>query len=172
MKVELNSVDLYSYDANNDNHKILLGKFIGESKSKYIQDIDIRLISSNDKKSDIFDKGFIASNNNECFGYVFISKIIKDEIFLEISILKEYRGKGFGKILLEEVSEYIMSNYNIRAITLDIDPSNVSSVMTALSCGYLEDEDEYLKRNMNGKILYRMDNYNYINKRKKYIFHF
>ncbi len=167
MEIELNNVKLVSYDDSNNKHKSLLMNFSNESKSNYIQDIEIRLTSSNNKKSGVFDRGFIASSNDECFGYVFISKLIKDEMFLEISILKEYRGKGLGKILLEEVSEYIISNYNVKSIILDIDPSNIASVMTALSCGYMEDEDEYLKRNMNGKILYRMDNYNYINKRKK-----
>ena len=60
-----------------------------------------------------------------------------------------------------------MENYNIKSIILDIDPSNVPSVMTAISSGYMEDEEEYLNRNMNGKMLYRIDNYNYVNKRKK-----
>lgn len=167
MEINLNNIKLSSYDDNNSKHKNLLIEFEGESKSKYIQDIGIRLISSNDKKSDIFDKGFIVSMNDKLFGYVFISKKIKDDIFLEYSIIKDCRGKGLGKVLLEEVSDYLMSNYNIKSITLDIDPSNVASVMTALSCGYMEDDEEYLKRNMSGKILYRIDNFNYINKRKK-----
>ena len=100
-------------------------------------------------------------------GYVFISKIIKYDIYLEYSILKEYRGKGLGKLLLSEISNYLIDNYNIKSIMLDIDPSNVPSIMTAVSCGYIADDEEYISRNMNGKILYRIDNYNYINKRKK-----
>ena len=167
MKIELNNIKIFSYDNNNEQHRNLLMEFEGESKSKYIQDIGIRLTSSINKKIDIFDKGFIASINDKCFGYIFISKIIKDDVFLEYSIINSYKGKGLGKILLEEVSEYLMDNYNIKSITLDIEPSNVASISTALNCGYMVDEDEYIKRNMNGKILYRIYNYNYINKRKK-----
>ena len=60
-----------------------------------------------------------------------------------------------------------MDNYNIKSISLDIDPSNLPSISTALSVGYVVDDEEYINRGMEGKILYRMDNYNYINKRKK-----
>ena len=60
-----------------------------------------------------------------------------------------------------------MNKHNIRSIVLDIDPSNLSSIGTALSVGYQIDEEEYINRNMEGKILYRLDNYNYINKRRK-----
>ena len=60
-----------------------------------------------------------------------------------------------------------MNNCNVKSIVLDIDPSNIPSIMTAISAFYIEDEDEYLERNMNGKILYRIDNANYVNKRKK-----
>lgn len=82
-------------------------------------------------------------------------------------MLKEYRGKKYEKLILSEVSNYLFENYNIKTISLDIEPSNIASIRTALSCGYIPDEDEYLSRNMNGKILYHLDNYNYINKRRK-----
>ena len=98
---------------------------------------------------------------------MFISKRVNDEIFVEYSIVNEFRGKGYGKLVLSEVSEYLFNNYNIKSISLDIEPSNIASIMTAVSVGYIENEEEYMKRNMCGKVLYRMDNYNYVNKRKK-----
>jgi RimJ/RimL family protein N-acetyltransferase len=60
-----------------------------------------------------------------------------------------------------------MNEYNIKCLVLDIDPSNIASIKTALNAGYELDEEEYIKRGMTGKILYRLDNYNYINKRSK-----
>ena len=98
---------------------------------------------------------------------MFISKCVNDEVYLENSILKEYRGKKYGKLILNDISNYLFQNYNIKCITLDIDPSNIASIKTALSCGYTIDEEEYLDRNMSGKILYRLDNYNYVSKRRK-----
>lgn len=167
MKIELNNIVLSSYNEEDIKHNNLISKFLNNSSSNYVHDIDRRLMDNKRKNDSIFDKGYIVSLNNNLIGYIFISKLIKDDIYLEYSILKEYRGKGLGKMLLSEISNYLMDNYNIKSIVLDIDPSNIPSIMTAVSCGYMVDEDEYIERNMNGKILYRIDNYNYVNKRKK-----
>ena len=167
MTNKLNNIVLNCYDEKDDNHNRLLLEFLGNSSSNYIHDIDRRLKNNKIKNDCIFDRGYIVSFNDILIGYVFISKLIKDDLYLEYSILKDYRGKGFGKLLLNEVSIYLIDNYNIKSIVLDIDPSNTPSIMTAVSCGYIADEEEYIERNMNGKILYRIDNYNYVNKRKK-----
>lgn len=167
MTIELNNIKLSLYDNNNSGHINLLMDLEGESKSEYIHDIRARLIEGNLKKDFPFGVGFVVSFYDKVVGYVFISKRIKDEIFLEYSLSSKYRGKGYGKILLDEVSFYLMDNYNIKSISLDIDPSNLPSISTALSVGYVVDDEEYINRGMEGKILYRMDNYNYINKRKK-----
>lgn len=168
MNLKLNNIVLSSYDKDNDRHRKVLLEFLGESKSNYIHDIDRRLKNNyNKKENNIFDRGYLVSLNNNIVGYIFISKIIRDEIFLEYSIIKSYREKKIGKLLLSDVTNYLLDNYNIKSIVLDIEPSNVPSIMTAVSCGYMLDDEEYVQRNMNGKILYRMDNFNYINKRKK-----
>lgn len=167
MDLLLENVKLCFYDDKIIGHKELLLEFEGDSKSKYIHDIRLRLINNQKKKDIPFDVGYVVCLNDKFIGYVFISKRVNDEIFLEYSIVNEFRGKGYGKLVLSEVSEYLFSNYNIKSISLDIDPSNIASVMTAVSAHYIEDEEEYMKRDMNGKVLYRMDNYNYVNKRKK-----
>ena len=82
----------------------------------------------------------------------------------------KYKGKiGQTAIGTLEIRTYDdgSTKYNIKSLVLDIDPSNTPSIRTALSCGYEIDEEEYLKRNMSGKILYRLDNYNYVNKKRK-----
>ena len=118
------------------------------------------------KKDIPFDVGFVVSLYDEVIGYVFISKRVRDEIFLEYSLMKRFRGMGYGKKLLGEVSNYLMSNYNISGIVLDISPSNIASIKTATNVGYVEDVDDYLERHLNGRILYRKDNIYYIDKRK------
>lgn len=167
MNLMLENITLSVYNSNNEKHNQVLDKFNNESKSQYIHDINERIKDSKNRKSFPFDIGFLVIINNDIVGYMFISKKINDEVYLESSLLKEYRGKKYGRIILNDVSNYLMNEYNIRSIVLDIDPSNMPSIRTAISCGYEIDEEEYLKRNMSGKILYRLDNYNYINKRKK-----
>lgn len=167
MNVQLENISLLIYDNNNEIHNQVLNQFEGESKSQYIHDIKERIKNSCNKKNFPFDMGFLVSINNEIIGYIFISKNILDQVYLEYSLLKKYRGNKYGKLILSEVSDYLMNEYNIKSLVLDIDPSNTPSIRTAIGCGYEIDEEEYLKRNMIGKILYRLDNYNYINKRKK-----
>lgn len=167
MELVLDNIKLCFYDDKISGHKELLLEFDGDSKSDYIHDIRTRLVNNQKKKDLPFDVGYVVCLNDIFIGYVFISKRVNDEIFVEYSIVNEFRGKGYGKLVLSEVSEYLFNNYNIKSISLDIEPSNIASIMTAVSVGYIEDEEEYMKRNMCGKVLYRMDNYNYVNKRKK-----
>ena len=168
MDFKLNNLSLYLYDNYNFKHNELVKELeVGDSSSSYIHDIRTRLNDGKNKKDIPFGVGFIVGLKDEFIGYVFISKRIKDEIFLEYSLINEFRGKGYGKLVLSEVSDYLFTNYNIKSITLDIEPSNIPSIMTAVSVGFDVLEDDYLERNMNGKILYRMDNYKYENKRKK-----
>lgn len=167
MDLVLENIKLCFYDDNNLEHKKVLMELEGNSKSNYIHDIGSRLVNSKNKKDIPFDVGYVVSLGESFIGYVFISKRIRDEIFLEYSLINEFRGKGYGKLVLSEVSNYLFSNYNIKSITLDIDPSNMASIMTAVSVGFDVLEDDYLERNMNGKILYRIDNYNYVDKRKR-----
>ena len=167
MEIVLNNMKLLDYDKYDVEHVKLLNELLNGSDSFFIHDIENRLVFQDNKKDAPFGMGFVVSMNDVCIGYLYISDRKKDEVFLEYSVVKEFRGMKFGKMLLREVSNFLLENYNIRDIVLDIDPSNLASVMTAVSVGYIEDDEEYLKRNMMGKILYRMDNYNYINKRKK-----
>ena len=158
MNIKLENIELCVYDYNNQEHNEVLDKFDNESKSNYIHEIKERIKNTINKKSIPFDSGFFIILNNEIVGYMFISKKINDEVFLESSLLKEHRGKRYAKIILNDVSNYLMDEHNIKSIVLDIDPSNISSIRTAVSAGYEIDEEEYIKRGMNGTILYSIAN--------------
>lgn len=167
MNIKLENIELCVYDINNSKHDDLLNRLEGDSKSPYIHDTKDRIKNFNIKKNFPFDVGFFVRINNELVGYIYISKNISDEVFLESSLFNEYKGKKYGKLILDEVSNYLINEYNLKSLVLDIDPSNNSAIRTAISVGYEIDEEEYIKRGMTGKILYRLDNYNYINKRRK-----
>jgi len=89
------------------------------------------------------------------------------KVFLEYAILKEFRGMGYASNLINEVSNYLFEEYNIRSIRLDIDPSNKKSILAANSCGFFLDEEEYESRNYMGKMQFVRESDCYINKRKK-----
>lgn len=138
----------------------------GISKSSYIHDIGKRLEASKNKEN-IFDSAFIVSDDDNSVGYLFISNSRNDEVFLEYALLKDFRGMGYARELVENVTNYLFDEHNIRSIRLDIDPSNEASMNVAEACGFVEDEEEYASRNYCGRIQFVKDSYNYISKRSK-----
>lgn len=163
--IELQSLSLTKYNEKYESIKEELEK--GISASKYIHQIKERLEKSNKEDKTIYNNAFIVLEQNNPIGYLFISSMINDEVFIEYSILKEYRRKGYGKKLVNEISDYLFENNNIKSIILDIDPSNKNSMLLASSCGFFFDEDDYESRNFIGKMRFIKESNCYINKRRK-----
>mgnify|MGYP003303843978 CR=1 FL=1 len=46
-------------------------------------------------------------------GYLYISSMVRDEVFLEYAVLKEERGKGYGSDIIRETTDYLFQNHNI-----------------------------------------------------------
>jgi len=166
MDIELETLNLTRY--NEVKYKIIKDELEnGLSSSSYIHQIGERLeISKNNNKS-IYNSAFVVLDNSIPVGYLFISSRINDEVFLECSILKEYRKMGYGSRITNEISDYLFEEENIRSIKLDIDPSNKKSILAANSCGFFLDEEEYESRNYMGKMQFVRESDCYINKRKK-----
>ena len=84
-------------------------------------------------------RGFITSLNDELFGYIHIGKFNSEEkaIYLKAAIHKDKRGLGYGKLLLEEITDFIFLNYQeVECIKLKIASDNKASISTAIACGY------------------------------------
>lgn len=164
MNIQLETLSLTRYDE--ENHKQIKEELEnGVSSSGFIHQIKERLENSNNNKS-IFNSAFIILDEDIPVGYLFISSNINDEVFLECSILKEFRGMGYGSRVTNEISDYLFEEQNIRSIKLDIDPNNKKSIMAANSCGFFLDEDDYESRNYTGKMKFIRESDCYINKRR------
>lgn len=161
--IELQTLSLTKYDEKYSEIKEELEN--GTSSSGFIHQIKERLENSNNNKT-IFNSGFIILDGDIPVGYLFISSNINDEVFLECSILKEFRGMGYGSRVTNEISDYLFEKQNVRSIKLDIDPSNKKSILAANSCGFFLDEEEYESRNYTGKMKFVKESNCYINKRK------
>lgn len=138
---KLDKLYLSFYDSNNIDHRLAKKELLsGKSYSKYIKQIDDRLV---DKKHECFslDSAYLVYLQGKVIGYVFLSNINKYKIYVEYSIIDNYRKKGIGKLLLIEITEYILNNYNVKEIALDIDMSNLASINLAESCGYYMEEE-------------------------------
>ena len=165
MNIELETLTLKRY--NSDEHSYLKEELEnGDSSSKYIHQIAERLVFSKDNTG-IYQSGYIVEDDGTPIGYLFISSMRDDEVFLEYSVLKEFRGMGYGSSIVRETTDYLFEEHNIRSIRLDIDPSNTNSALVATACGYSVDEDEFESRNFTGKMQFVRENEFYISKRRK-----
>ena len=165
MNIQLQTLNLTRYDEKYEKLKTELEN--GASSSRFINQIAQRLDSSIYSKENIFQSAFVVLDGDVPLGYLYISSNLNDEVFLEYSILKDFRGKGYGKKLLNEISDYLFVNHNIRSIRADVDPSNKNSMMLLESCGYIFDEEEYENRNFIGKMQFYEESDCYVSKRRK-----
>ena len=122
---------------------------------------------SRDNDKSIFQSAFVILDEDTPVGYLFISSMVNDEVFLEYAILKEFRGMGYASDVVNEVSYYLFQNYNIRSIKLDIDPSNKNSILVANSCGFMLDEEDFESRNFIGKMHFIKESDCYVSRRRK-----
>lgn len=165
MVIELDSLRLIRYSEYE--HKFLKDEFeYGDSSSKYIYQIGERLELSKNNEKSVFQSAFIVLDKDIPIGYLYVSSMINDEVFLEYAILKECRGMGYASDVVSEVSDYLFQNYNIRSIKLDIDPSNKNSIYVANACGFILDEEEFESRNFMGKMKFIKESDCYISKRR------
>lgn len=165
MNIELESILLTRYSE--DKHKTLKDELeTGTSRSCFIHQIGERLEDSKDNNKSIYQSAFVVEDLGTPIGYLYISSRIRDEVFLEYAVLKEYRGKHYGSTIIRETSKYLFENHNIRAIRLDIDPSNKNSINAAEASGYTVDEEEFASRNYTGRMQFVKDNEYYMSKHR------
>ena len=165
VNIELESIRLTRYQETK--HKDLKEDFdTGESHSNFIHQIPSRLETSKNNNRSIYQSAFVVEVDDIPLGYLFISSRVRDEVFLEYAVLKKYRGLGYGSLIVSEVSDYLFQNQNIKAIRLDIDPSNKNSILTAEACEYNLDEEEFASRNYTGRMQFIKDSTYYVSKRR------
>ena len=72
-------------------------------------------------------------------------------VYIRQAIFKEYRGnkeKRYGTLLLNEITDYLFSNYSkVHYIKARIHHDNISSMKMAWNCGFSNDEEIFSKEN-------------------------
>lgn len=166
MQINLETVTLTRY--NEAKHKDMMEELDNkDSKSRFIHNIKDRLIASSFNQEFSFASAYVIEEKDIPVGYTYLSPMKNDIVFIEISLLKQVRGKGIGSRALEEVSDYLFTNHNIKEARADVDPSNEKSINMLLNCGFSPDEEEYASRGFNGKMEFVKDSYCYESKRRK-----
>lgn len=80
---------------------------------------------------------FLAKNDEDgYFGYMRISEDIGGDRVLCYIVQEKLRGKGLGKIMLGNVSDYLLDSNLASRLKLYIDKSNYISSNLAMQCGF------------------------------------
>lgn len=83
-------------------------------------------------------------NNDEIVGMVRIYSYHEaGYISIQYAVLPDYRKQGYGKLILKELSEFLLQNKDIRCIEGDIDKTNLGSIKVATSLGFKEENGKY-----------------------------
>ena len=102
----------------------------------------IRWFAEKIKKEDyIFLLAFDKKNN--FIGQVRFD-INKDDAVVSISIVNEFRGKGFSKNILKEACTKIFSEKDISTITAYILPDNIASINGFKSAGFIQSNESII----------------------------
>ena len=163
-KIKLKSFYLDRYKSEYEGFK---KDFNNDSKSRFINNIDVRLQNSMQEEDFSFPSAYVVLDNENPVAYIYVSSIIKDEVFLEISVLNKYRNMGYGSKILDEVCDYLFENHNIRCVKLDIDPSNKNSIAMAQNCYFEFDEEAYESQNYMGHMIFYKESNCYVDRRRK-----
>ena len=164
MNIEFENFTIINFDKDDDNHLKVYEELVnGKSQSKMISMIKENLVRSHKSGELVFDNAYLLKQNEDIIGYLYLTAKVNNHIYLEMSILKDYRNKRMGSMMLEKITNYLfINNDDLKEIRLSIDKSNPGSMKSALNANYYYDVDDY----MNEKIDFICSNPYYINRKK------
>lgn len=146
-KVTLENLDLVAFDKDNENHISFLKSLIKDKTLlARFQGITGNLLHSH--SNEFFNRSFFVSlkDSLKLIGFISIGNYDIHEkcVYLKAAIDINERGKGYGKELLSEVTNFIFNNYNqVETIRVKIANDNKASLGIASACGYKWYRDDY-----------------------------
>lgn len=141
---KLKTLTLSTFDKNKREDLEFVKKLCkDESIGKWFHGITVGLLHN--PKNEFLDHSFLVRHNDTLVGYIGIGNFneMEKSVYLRAAIDKDQRGKKYGEILLQEITDYIFENYSqVESIRLKIDRQNKASLSTANACGYKWLENE------------------------------
>lgn len=78
---------------------------------------------------------FVATENDAVVGYIGMSVMADEGYILNVAVLPQFRGKGFGKRLVEQVL-CLAEKLNLVFVTLEVRVSNSTAISLYTSLGF------------------------------------
>lgn len=134
-ELPLGKITLERFDVYNERHMKAIDGLRDFSAKRLCYDLKQDVYAA--KRGSLAGNSFLVKNDeDDYFGYMHISNDHDGERVLSCIVQKEMRGKGYGKIILTSVSDYLLNSGIASSLKLYIKPQNVASAKVAVSCGF------------------------------------
>ena len=135
MKIELNELNIVSFD-DKRHFKFVREMSMDKEIKKYLPDsLEIYIMASAADQTIENTGAYVIENKENPIGFVQIFSSFRDTYSINYGLHPKYRNQGYGKMLLDEVSGYLLDN-KCRRVKLNISDMNTPSIKCALSSGY------------------------------------
>lgn len=92
---------------------------------------------------------YLVENNNKFVAFIYIQ--VKNNILsIDLGVLKSERGKHYSTNINQDITDYILNNFDIDYIRVCIDENNIGSIKAVLNAGFEKEEGNniyYIKTN-------------------------
>lgn len=143
--IELDTINLEKIDYENKRHLEYLKELMQSKDINYLWDLsDERLLNNQND-----GKYIVINDTNDYIGYLNISNPTEARygktVSLYYAVKEEYRGKQYGKLIIEEASDWLFNNQGIDCIVAQVDISNTPSIKTLTKAGMtsVSKDEEY-----------------------------
>ena len=143
--INLKSFRLEEIDITKQEHLDMIKEFDNDSSVKqYLypyKDSFYDLVCDAIKTDDIFRTFYAIYTENRIIGYMEIGN--SKSTNLNSALIKSERNKGYSKLLLKELSNYLLENYSsVNSVNTIIRKDNKNSISTVESAGLVKTEED------------------------------
>lgn len=135
-RIPLDGIILERIDPNNKEHKKAVSKMrdIHARKMMY----DVRQILNEAKKDRESGDSYLLKSFEKYIGCIWISNLQENQRVISMMIEKSMRNQGYGKIVLNSVSEYLFREKFADSLVVYVKDKNKNSIHMVHSCMFEE----------------------------------
>lgn len=90
---------------------------------------------------------YLVRDIDDIIGFVYMYLNNLNELLLYMGIKDIYRKKGYASRIIQELTDYILDNFNINGVKVQVESDNIGSLRAIQKAGFIPlEKDFYIKR--------------------------
>ncbi len=154
-KFKIGSLEYAPYNNHNKEHLLFLRDLLEEIEEegeleKRMGDIEY-MFSHSYKELNSFQvdnpNAYLVYDKNNIVGFVYMYVNKEQELLLYLGIHKDFRNRGYSSRINQELPLYLLNNFPIKGIRVQVEKDNIPSVKAITKAGFVPiGDDFYIKR--------------------------